>query len=108
MRRDRLRGLLRKYRSGRIAFIIVGGVVKGARVCQKCAKDGVLLVAAKPAVTRTVEKGAPVAAEVLKNLKTQLRGLKAVPRANNEVDDAYMDGKVEGMENAIAALGGRA
>ncbi len=94
----------KQYRSGRIAFIIVGGQVKGARVCQACAKDGVLLVAAKPAVTKTVEKGAPVSAEVLKNL---LRALKTSPRSNNEVDDAFMCGKIEGMENAIAALTGR-
>ena len=98
------------YRKGRIAFIIVGNTVKGARVCQTCAGDGVLLVAAKPAVRVVTSTGVPVAAEVLKNLKAQVKALKAFPGSPdpNDPDERLLEqfhmGKIEGMENAIAAL----
>ena len=99
----------KQYRTGRIAFVMTDKGLKGARICQPCAKDGVLLVAAKPAVTKVIEKGGSVAPEVLKNLKAQvkalksLRGTDAFPCIDPEREE-YINGKIEGMENAIAAL----
>jgi len=100
----------KQYRTGRIAFVMTDKGLKGARICQPCAKDGVLLVAARPAVTVVTMNHKPVAPEVLKNLKAQVRALKAtlgvVP--DSSAASEFLSGKIEGMENAIAALGGRA
>ncbi len=98
----------KSYRTGRIAFVMTDKGLKGARICQPCAKDGVLLVAAKPAVTEVIEKGGSVAPEVLKNLKAQVKGLKLTmndPRFDGSED--FINGQIQGMENAIHALGGR-
>ncbi len=96
----------KQYRTGRIAFIVTDKGLKAARVCQPCAGKGVLLVVARPAVTREVEKGPPVAAEVLKNLRAQVRALKATINDPGYQDDAegFISGQVEGLENAISAL----
>jgi hypothetical protein len=96
----------KNYRSGRIAFVMAGGGLKGARVCQGCAGAGVLLVAARPAVKETIAKGPPAAAEVLKHLRAQVRGLKLTGPKNPEADQ-FIDGKIEGLENAIDALEGK-
>lgn len=99
----------KRYQRGRIAFIMgATGGLKAARVCQDCAKDGVLLVAARAAVEKPVEKGPPASAEVLKNLKAQLKVLKTrAEHPDRKGADDFADGKVEGLENAIAALEGK-
>lgn len=106
----------KQVRKTRIAFIMAEGALKGARVCLGCAKDGILLVAAKP-LQRVVEKGAPVDKAVLKNLVAQVKALRASIAANRTADleagcskpfkSDFIEGKVEGLENAIVALGGR-
>lgn len=102
----------RQYRTGRIAFVMAEGGLKGARVCQPCANAGVLLVAARPVVRKPAEKGPPASAEVLKLLKAQLKAAKAIPTNGLEGStalgtDQFIEGKIEGLENAIDALEGK-
>ncbi len=91
----------KSVRKTAIAFVMSDRGLKGARVgvgC--CAKDGILLVAARPQIKEVVAKGPPVATEVIRTLTAQLRALKAV----HGVPDDYMCGRIEGLENAISAM----
>lgn len=96
------------YRKGSIAFVMADGGLKGARVCPKCARNGVLLVAARPKV---VQKDGPKfrpPEDVLKTLKSQLHAIKQTAHAADDPDTrAYLDGKIEGLENAIGAFTAR-
>jgi len=105
------------YRTGRVALVVsnvsadgktisMGGSAAG-RVCPTCAKTGTLIVARRSAIVeREAAKGPPASAEVLRTLKAQLRGLRAAwEGARNR--DSFIDGRIEGLENAIDALEGK-
>lgn len=105
----------KSYRTGRIAFIMADGALKGARVCQTCAKNGVLLVAANAATRCTCgkpatrckacghrddvkEKTSGPVTEILKRLKGLLKAYEIA-----EVEP-YNMGKIDGLNSAIVLI----
>ncbi len=114
------------YRKGVIASVMTDKGLKGARVCQSCAKDGILLVAAVP-LTKCL-CGAPAVKcvacvktdpdarvrNIAQNLRTQIKAAKLFSSKGDpecdELEDnpeSFRQGKIEGMENALAALMGK-
>ena len=93
------------YRKGARAFVLGKGM---GNVCPACLGGG-LTVVAMPTIMleRSVEKGPPQSAEVLKRLLAQARVMQATKPKDGAHADFIM-GKVEGLENAIAMLKGRA
>jgi hypothetical protein len=98
---------LKVVRKTSIAFVMgEAGRLQGARVCQQCANDGILIVAARAAVVKTVERGPAAGAEVLKQLKSIVRALKMAGsgEVQGSPEDSFYNGRIEGLENAIAAF----
>jgi len=92
----------RSYRTGRIAFIMgEHGKLTGARVCQDCASDGVLVVAAKPA--RRCRCGNPAVKCGACASESQTKEKVEVCARRNQAND-YRTGRSTGLESAIELL----
>ena len=98
------------FNKGSLAFILVKGKLKGARVCQKCAGGGVTIVATHvvPVVVqgRTKDERATIREAlkpIIKNLEAQVTALKQTVPSDNQASD-FIQGKLEGMENVFAVL----
>ncbi len=102
------------YRTGRMAYVTTGGKVKRLRVCQKCAKGGVLVVAAEPAAScKSCGKPAKLCASCATDAEhkdkaadvsgalTQLRAWVALTKT---VDSEFSHGRADGLSSAIGLL----
>ena len=78
------------------------GVLKGALVCQECAKDGIVLLAAEAAVreVRTVDKGPEAAVKAMKRLRKQFALASCIDEEARDV----LNGKLEGVDACIALV----
>jgi hypothetical protein len=105
----------KSYRKGVIAFIMGDRGLKGARVCQGCASDGVLVVAAKAGVTCSCGKPASKCSDCGKKPADMGRAIKALEtlvklakhgsvRYMHATEIQNNDGRIEGLESAIELL----
>ncbi len=95
-----------EFRKGRLAFLFGDGGVKGALICPKCEKRGVLLVPilVVPKVdNERAERRSQreVLEPFVKNLRGKIRLLKD---SNNFGSDHGLDSRLEAMEAILAML----
>jgi hypothetical protein len=104
----RCKGCGKEFRKGTIACLLVPGEgFRGARICQECASDGVLLVAPKlaPVVAQKVVRSDGVE-RVLRMLNTyaKMSRSSANAEAENIAVSSHHRGRAEGFEGAIEAI----
>jgi len=101
------------YRTGRMAYVTTGGKVKRLRVCPKCAKVGVLVVAAEQAASCNCGKpakfcGACATDAAHKDKAADVSGALAQLRAwvalTKTVESEFSHGRADGLSSAIGLL----
>jgi hypothetical protein len=96
-----------EFRKGVLAFLLTGKGLEGARVCQSCARGGVLLVAPKLA---PIVKQKTVRSDGVERALRMLRTYASVAKASakeNELSDGnrkLLSGRAEGIETAIETI----
>jgi hypothetical protein len=98
------------FNKGSLAFLLVKGKLKGARVCQKCAGGGVTIVGihVAPVVVQGQTKDERAILRkalkpIITNLEAQVTALQRTHRPNVSAEE-FLNGKIEGMENVLAVL----
>ncbi|MHB8107891.1 MAG: hypothetical protein ACYDH4_10785, partial [Candidatus Cryosericum sp.] len=81
------KGCGNEYRKGAIAFLIVNGELRGARVCQGCANSGVTIVAPKMVVPAARERKSEAeidTSRMLRGLAKKFRGMAKLCELSRE------------------------
>jgi hypothetical protein len=104
-------GCSQQYRKGTIVALIEPSGVRNARVCDKCARGGLCVVA--PRVARVGKAPAAVRSadttEIVRALTTyaKLARSEAKGAHHTEATTSHLLGRAEGFEGAIELLKGR-
>jgi hypothetical protein len=103
----RCKGCGAEFRKGAVAFLLTGGKLRGARVCQGCARDGVFICAPKlaPVVRKPVDRGDGVE-RALRALRVYAEAASASQKVTGGVGiwAALQQGRAEAYESAIEVI----
>lgn len=99
------------YRTGTLVVLIRGGhKPRGARVCSRCARNGMTIVAQTVAEKPKPAPRSPDIAKALRQLELlakTARGAEATAKKDDDsIGEDYHAGRAEGFEGAIGILRG--